>query len=46
MKITRCKLNEISKNIHEGINEIELTDYMVKVKFKMGKESQRKLWRI
>jgi len=34
----KCKLNEIHKNIHEGINEIELTDYMVKLKFKVIKK--------
>jgi len=34
----KCKLNEIHKNIHEGINEIELTDYMVKLKFKVSKK--------
>ena len=35
--MTKCKLNEIHKNIHEGINEIELTDYVVKLKFTVRK---------
>lgn len=34
----KCKLNEIHRNIHEGVNEIELTDYMVKLKFKAIKK--------
>ena len=31
----KCKLNEIHKNVIEGINEIQLTDYQVKIKFKV-----------
>ncbi len=35
--IKKCKLNEIHDNVHEGYNEIELTDYAVKIKFKVVK---------
>jgi len=35
--VTKCKLNEIHDNVHEGLNEIELTDYAVKIKFKVVK---------
>jgi len=34
----KCKMNEIPQNMHEGVNEIELTDYMVKLKFELVKK--------
>jgi hypothetical protein len=35
---TKCKLSEIHDHVHEGLNEIELTDYEVKIKFKVVKK--------
>jgi len=38
----KCKLNEIHKNIHKGLNEIELTDYIVNLKFTIVKKEKVK----